>query len=186
MSVSQDDQECPFSVAIVGGGIAGLTLAIALLERNIKVDIYEQAPAYGEIGAGVAFSPNAVHAMKVCSTGVYEAFAHVATKNQDVDKQNVWFDWLDGYNHNRERDGAGLQLFQLTNNLGGNAVHRAHFLDAMVKLIPEQVSHFHKHLESIVREDDGKMTLHFQNGTTACADAGLLWQSLPGFTPIYD
>lgn len=176
---SPDSQEFPFSVAIVGGGIAGLTLAIALLERNVKVDIYEQAPAYGEIGAGVAFSPNAIQAMKLCSTGVYEAFAQVATKNQAAEKQKIWFDWLDGYNHSRERDGAGDKLFQLGNSLGGNAVHRAHFLGAMVKLIPRHDSHFHKHLDNIVQEDDGKMALHFQDGTIARADAGLSWHPFP-------
>lgn len=157
-------------VAIIGGGIAGITLAIALLDRKIQVDIYEQAPAYGEIGAGVAFSPNAVEAMKICSKGVYEAFAQVATKNQDKGKENVWFDWLDGYNH-KKGDPNGKSLFQLDNTLGGNAVHRAHFLDAMIKLVPKEVSHFNKHLDSFSQNDNGKITLKFHDGTTAIADA---------------
>lgn len=33
----------PFNIAIVGGGISGLTLAIGLLERNIPITIYEAA-----------------------------------------------------------------------------------------------------------------------------------------------
>jgi salicylate hydroxylase len=48
-----------FNIAIVRGGIAGLTLAIALHERRVAVTIYEQAPVFGEIGAGISFSPNA-------------------------------------------------------------------------------------------------------------------------------
>jgi len=43
------------NLAIVGGGISGVVLAIALLRRGIDVQIYEQAHAFGEIGAGVAF-----------------------------------------------------------------------------------------------------------------------------------
>lgn len=47
-----------FNVAIVGGGVAGLTLAIALCRLNpkkdVKIDIYEGAHAFTEIGAGVA------------------------------------------------------------------------------------------------------------------------------------
>lgn len=46
-----------FTVAIVGGGIAGLTAAIAISRlsqnNNIKIDIYEASQAYTEIGAGV-------------------------------------------------------------------------------------------------------------------------------------
>lgn len=46
------------TVAIIGGGIAGLTTAIALSrldqKDNIKIDIYEGAGAFAEIGAGVS------------------------------------------------------------------------------------------------------------------------------------
>ena len=47
------------SVAVVGGGIGGLTLAIALRRRGVPVAVYEQAPEHREIGAGVALSANA-------------------------------------------------------------------------------------------------------------------------------
>jgi salicylate hydroxylase len=46
-------------VAVVGGGIGGLTLAIALRRRDVPVEVYEQAPDLREIGAGVALSANA-------------------------------------------------------------------------------------------------------------------------------
>jgi 2-polyprenyl-6-methoxyphenol hydroxylase-like FAD-dependent oxidoreductase len=37
-------------VAIVGGGIGGLTTAVALTKAGLDVHVYEQAPAYGEVG----------------------------------------------------------------------------------------------------------------------------------------
>jgi salicylate hydroxylase len=46
-------------VAVVGGGIGGLTLAIALAAHDVAVAVYEQAPEDREIGAGVALSANA-------------------------------------------------------------------------------------------------------------------------------
>jgi len=46
-------------VAVVGGGIGGLTLATALAARDVPVTVYEQAPEHREIGAGVALSANA-------------------------------------------------------------------------------------------------------------------------------
>ena len=46
-------------VAVVGGGIGGLTLAIALGQRGVPVAVFEQASEFREIGAGVALSANA-------------------------------------------------------------------------------------------------------------------------------
>ncbi|QWW72532.1 FAD-dependent monooxygenase [Rhizobium sp. WYJ-E13] len=46
-------------VVIVGAGLGGIALAIALRQKGFHVDVYEQAPALGEIGAGIQVSPNA-------------------------------------------------------------------------------------------------------------------------------
>jgi salicylate hydroxylase len=45
-------------IAIVGGGIGGLTAALTLLQRGFAVDVYEQAPELREVGAGVQISAN--------------------------------------------------------------------------------------------------------------------------------
>lgn len=45
--------------AIVGAGIAGLTLALCLSRRGIRSEIFEQAEALREVGAGLQISPNA-------------------------------------------------------------------------------------------------------------------------------
>lgn len=42
----------PFHVAIVGGGIGGLTLAIGLIRQGVSITVYEAAHAFAEIGAG--------------------------------------------------------------------------------------------------------------------------------------
>ncbi len=49
-------------VAIVGGGIGGLTTAVALAQAGISADVYEQAPELGEVGAGMGLWPNAMRA----------------------------------------------------------------------------------------------------------------------------
>ena len=51
-------------VAVVGAGIGGLTAAAAMQRRGLDVTVYEQAPALGEIGAGVQLGPNAMKAMR--------------------------------------------------------------------------------------------------------------------------
>lgn len=51
-------------VLIAGGGIGGLTAAVALLGHGFEVDVFEAAPAFADIGAGVTLAPNAMTAMK--------------------------------------------------------------------------------------------------------------------------
>src|ERR1700704_6842059 len=45
-------------VIVVGAGIGGLSAALALLKRDIDVDIYEQSNQLGEVGAGIQISSN--------------------------------------------------------------------------------------------------------------------------------
>ena len=45
----------PLSVAIIGGGMGGLAAACAMGRAGLKVDVFEQAPAFGEVGAGLKF-----------------------------------------------------------------------------------------------------------------------------------
>ncbi|KAI1623077.1 salicylate hydroxylase [Exophiala viscosa] len=159
-----------FEVAIIGGGIAGLTLAIALYHRQIPVTIYEQAPRFGEIGAGVSFGPNAVNAMKVCHQGIYEAFEKVCTRNLWPSKEKVWFDYLNGQEDPQRGQKAQDILFTITNSIGQNGVHRARYLDEMVHLLPTEIARFGKRLKNIEQNDSGRLVMQFEDGTTAEAD----------------
>jgi len=51
-------------VAIVGGGIGGLTLAASLMQQSISVQIFEQDTELREIGAGVAIGGNATRLLQ--------------------------------------------------------------------------------------------------------------------------
>ena len=50
----------PLRVAIVGGGIGGLTAAVALARHGVRVQVLEQAPQLGRVGASIDLGPNAV------------------------------------------------------------------------------------------------------------------------------
>lgn len=56
-------------VLIVGGGIAGMTLAAALLRRGIAADVFEKAPGWEAIGAGIAVQPNGMRALRTAALG---------------------------------------------------------------------------------------------------------------------
>jgi 2-polyprenyl-6-methoxyphenol hydroxylase-like FAD-dependent oxidoreductase len=56
-------------VAVVGGGIGGLVLALALRERGIAFEVYEQADQLREIGAAVALSANGTRELRRLGVG---------------------------------------------------------------------------------------------------------------------
>jgi len=67
-SKEKEGQEPPFRIAIIGGGIGGLSTALLIhhfcsttshKNRKLEIDVYEQASAYGEIGAGIGIAINA-------------------------------------------------------------------------------------------------------------------------------
>lgn len=155
--------QTPPRVAIIGGGIAGLTLAISLHARNVPVTVYERSAAFGEIGAGVSFSPNAVRAMHLCHAGIVDAFDAVATRNTWPEKATVFFDYVRGYGPDQSI------AFTAHNENGQNSVHRADFLDRLVPLLPAECARFGKHLVNLT-QDDKQATMSFADGSTATAD----------------
>src|ERR1044072_7731632 len=57
------------NIAIVGGGIGGLTAALALIRQGIGGDVYEQAPELKELGAGVQISSNGTRVLYALGLG---------------------------------------------------------------------------------------------------------------------
>jgi salicylate hydroxylase len=56
-------------ISIIGGGIGGLTAALALQHFGFRVAVFEQAQELREIGAGVTITPNAMHALHFLGVG---------------------------------------------------------------------------------------------------------------------
>src|SRR5436190_18629005 len=56
-------------VIIASGGIGGLAAALALARKGFKSVVLEQAPEFGEIGAGIQIAPNAWHALDALGVG---------------------------------------------------------------------------------------------------------------------
>ncbi|KAK0781918.1 hypothetical protein LTR91_017245 [Friedmanniomyces endolithicus] len=152
-----------FSIAVVGGGIGGLCTATGLLHQGVPVTIYEAAPSFAEIGAGVSLGPNAARAMQLIDPAIHAGFLKCATNNGWDDRKNFWFSFRKGEDTSTE---FGTRFFDLWCETGQSSVHRARFLDELVALVPREVAHFGKRLEDV--EDRGDhVLLRFADGTTA-------------------
>ena len=57
------------SVAVIGGGIGGLTAALCLHKIGFDVHVYEQARVLREVGAGINVPPNAARVIHALGLG---------------------------------------------------------------------------------------------------------------------
>lgn len=70
-------------VAIAGGGIAGLAAACACAMRGIDVQVFEQSPELGDIGAGLQISPNGWRVLQ--ALGLSDALSGAAFEPPEIE-----------------------------------------------------------------------------------------------------
>ena len=152
----------PLRIAIVGGGIGGLTLAIALRQRGLAADVYEQAPALAEIGAAVALSANATR--ELARLGVLDALDAVSVEPSEL----IYRNWRDGRRvaaHPVREGGAYRARF----GAPYYGIHRADLQRVLGGALTGEGLHLGHRLTSL--EDRGAtMLLGFANGHVAEAD----------------
>src|SRR5262245_10195531 len=90
-------------ILIVGGGLGGLTTALALARRGLRSQVLEGAPSFGAIGFGIQFGPNVFHVLD--RIGVRDAVLERA----DQPPALVMFDALDGREVTRIPTGPSLR-----------------------------------------------------------------------------
>jgi salicylate hydroxylase len=147
----------PLKVAVCGGGIGGLFAANALIACGLNVDIYEQAPALGEVGAGVFITPNSVRHLNRLGLG-----PAVEQWGARVGRNSQYF----------RDDGTPIAPVQVTDSSGWNAtfgMHRADLVDFLAKALPAGVVHTGYRCTRYEERDD-IARVWFANGETAEAD----------------
>lgn len=131
-SMSTHAAASEFHVAIIGGGIGGLTTALSLAHHcpSILISVYEQAPAYKEIGAGIGISVNATRVLHKIGAGT-EANS-ISGERDGVHRSNRRFD-----------NGAEIVTIEAMDDPNEKvirqlSVHRAEFLDILVKAFEDK------------------------------------------------
>ncbi|KAK3389142.1 hypothetical protein B0H63DRAFT_463062 [Podospora didyma] len=157
-AVRPDTASGGLRVAIIGAGITGINLALGLQARNVSYTVYERAPGFREIGAGIGFSPNAERAMGSVNPEVLQAFRRVANPNGED-----YFQWVDGH------DTAEL-LFRLhVGKDGFQGCRRCDILEEWAKLIPPERVEFGKEIDCVTEDAKG-LVIQFKDGTADTAD----------------
>jgi len=77
-------------IAVVGGGLGGLTLAIALRQYDIQATVFERTPALREVGAAVALAANSTRLLR--RIGLGDELAAVSTVPTELSYRH----WRDG------------------------------------------------------------------------------------------
>ena len=145
------------SVLIIGGGIGGLFAANALIAHGLRVSVYEQASALGEVGAGVFVTPNAVRQLERVGLG------------PEVER---WGARVGPGSHYFRHDGTPIAPVQVSDGSGWNAafgMHRADFIDLLAAKLPEGTVRT-GHRAIAFAQDDKRARVEFANGASAEAE----------------
>jgi salicylate hydroxylase len=148
------------TVAVIGGGLGGLAATLSLLRAGCDVEVFEQAPAFAEVGAGVQISPNA---SRILRRLLPEATLAARAVRPVAVHQRRW------------DDGRTLQYAPL-----GEAVeaafgapyyhfHRADLLAALAAAVPPERVRFGHRLIGLDDRGD-HVAMRFDNGATAAAE----------------
>ncbi|MCG8440812.1 MAG: FAD-dependent monooxygenase [Caulobacterales bacterium] len=150
------------AIVIIGAGVGGLASAIALQRAGFAPRIFEQAPAFGEVGAGLSLSPNATKGLEHLGLAAFlervadepvTQFTHHGITGEDlvvIDRRTC-------------RDDYGAAYFQL---------HRADFHAELARRV---LAHDRGAVRlgatvTGVEEDETGATVIFEDGATVRAD----------------
>ncbi|KAL1654838.1 hypothetical protein SLS61_002587 [Didymella pomorum] len=155
-----------FNVAIVGAGIGGLALAIGLTHHRVPFTIYESAPAFSTIGAGVGLGPNSLRAMDLIDTRFRDLYMDIATGNLRPEKKHSMMEAMrmeEGLGEAESwwrRGDWGAPYFERT------GAHRKDLLDIMTSFIDKDAVRFGRTVVKIMQSED-QVTLTFADGCVA-------------------
>jgi 2-polyprenyl-6-methoxyphenol hydroxylase-like FAD-dependent oxidoreductase len=144
-------------IAIVGGGIAGLTLALALQQRAIPCRVYESAPEVKELGVGITLLPHAMREMTALGLG--DGLARQGIENRD----SCFFNRFGQLIHTEPRGRiAGYPFPEVGIHRG--RLHRTLWDTAVARLGAERILADH---QCVGLDQDGRrVTLHFRSSAT--------------------
>ncbi len=147
-------------VAIIGGGIGGLSAALQLLKAGFDVHVYEQAPRITEIGAGIQISPNASRLLH--RLGLRAAMDAVGVFPRAVHQRR----WDDARTLQRAPLGPEVET---TFGAPYYHFHRADLANLLADALPRERLHVGHKLVGLEQRGE-RVTARFENGVSTESD----------------
>ncbi|HRO95207.1 FAD-dependent monooxygenase [Citricoccus sp.] len=145
-------------VAVIGAGIGGLTAAAALRRRGVDAEVFEQARALGEVGAGISLADNGWRLLQ--RLGLLDQIERVSSH-------------LDQGYFQLRTDGSLISTLRTPGASWDRRVfgiHRADLIDVLTSALPAAAIHTGHRLVDLTEDIQG-VRLRFENGETVHADA---------------
>ncbi len=144
-------------IAIVGGGIGGLTAALALHQSAFEFEVFEQAPALLDVGAAIAIWPNAMRVLR--QLNLAEKILEKAGVINEIR-------WLDQHGRLINRVSIAEKEDRQTPAV---ALHRADLQKTLLQALPHSSIHLdHTFVDQI--NDGDKVIANFANNRSTEAD----------------
>ena len=137
-------------IAIVGGGIGGLTAALALKHFGFQSEVFEQAPALLDVGAAIAIWPNAMRVLE-----------RLQLSEKILEKAGVMekIEW-------RDQNGFLINRVSIPTAV---ALPRADLQSTLLHALPAESVHLDEALVSYKQQGD-KLVAQFAHGDSVDAD----------------
>ncbi len=147
-------QHTESELAIIGGGICGLTTAIALAGKGITVPVFEAAPQFSAVGAGIGLAPNALLALE---------HINMLDSIREIGFPLTRFAILDEQGNCLSRN----EVLPDRNNqrLNNITLHRADLHNVLVSRLKPENLHTGKRLKNI-RQSYHDVLIEFEDGST--------------------
>ena len=147
-------------IVVIGGGIGGLSAALHLLQAGFDVQVYEQAPRIGEIGAGIQISPNASRLL--IRLGLKPALDKVGVRPQAFHQRR----WDDGRTLQRAPLGAEVEM---AFGAPYYHFHRGDLAELLGAALPKERVHVGHKLVDLEQKGE-RVVARFEHGASTEAD----------------
>lgn len=146
-------------IAIIGGGMGGLTAAIALTRiAGVQVTVFEQSSRLGEVGAGVTVAPNAARVLE--RLGVLDRIRSVGAV---PDGHGVYLDAMG----RMVTDAAWEDTAKQYQNIG---MYRPDLINALAEAVDPETIRLGHRLTAVETVEEG-VRVAFENGVDEVFDA---------------
>jgi salicylate hydroxylase len=147
-------------VLIAGGGIGGITTALALRQRGVEALLFEQAQAFRQVGAGIQLSANATRVLR--RLGLGDSLARVAV----YPEARAYYAW------DTAEQLYSTPLGQVAEAHFGApyySAHRADLLDVLLAGLRSDGVHLNAQVQSLCQDEHG-VTITLGDGSSVQGD----------------